>query len=238
MGKMKFKSLLAGASLVAAFAFSAGAATAATCAPAVSTDVAGSTTAVTITKIGNQGSLSIEATACAKTVDNPGAGGGDDLLDDLNAGLFDSFFTPAPFWELVGKVDADDGQEGDVDVTVSDYIDSGTWTANFMPEAVTELVVALKGGKQGAAAFLFKDLSSFTGPLGASLFEGTFDMALAGLVNDQDDGQAISNLTVAGVYVNRGGGAEVVIPLPAGLPLILTGLGALAAFRLRKRKAA
>lgn len=220
------KALMAGVAVAVPMALAAGNAQAASC-----TNIDGNTSAVTVTAVdGIIQTPSIESTACQGTSDNTGASDGDVVLDGLNDGTyFGGFFDAGTTWSLVGKVDADDGAVGDVDVSVSGYDPTGTWEADFSPYGVNNLVVALKGGKEGAALFLFQDI------LKGSVFAGTFDMGLAGLVNDKDKGQDISNLVVAGLYISDDPG-DFDVPVPASLPLLAAGLGLFGAISRRKAR--
>ncbi len=194
-----------------------------------------STTAVTLTEIDGSAFGPVDSNACEEFAGNIGAGS--TLIDGLNDGtFFAGEFDAGSIFTFAGKDEtaADNGADVEADV---DQV-SGDWSADFGTAVINNIVVALKGGKEGAALFLFKDLSE-----SGSTFAGTFDMFLAGLVNKQGDGQDLSNLSVAGIYVDLecppedpdcdGGGG--IVPLPAGLPLLLSAL-AVGGFVVRRKR--
>ncbi|WP_139170500.1 hypothetical protein [Lutimaribacter saemankumensis] len=187
-----------------------------------------SVSGATITKIGSTNvAPALAATACEDYAGNIGAGS--TFIDGLNAGtFFTGEFAAGTTWTFVGK---EDSSTDDPDITAQIGNTIGTWSADFDSLLVNNVIIALKGTQNGAL-FLFKGLNP-----SASYFEGGFDMTLAGLIaGGSGGGGGLSNLSVAGVYVSDPPGG--VIPLPAGLPLLLSAIGIGGLISRRKRKTA
>jgi hypothetical protein len=103
--------------------------------------------------------------------------------------------------------------------------ESGTWSVSGWGD-ITQAMAVIKAGNSFSAYLL--DMS-FTGgdwdtlgvePVGSGSTPGLSHFTLYKVVNDDPDGD-----------LN-------VVPLPAGLPLLVAGLGALGVLRMKKRKAA
>lgn len=181
----------------------------------------------------------VNASACETFLGNVGSGS--TFINGLNDGtFFGGMFDPGTTWVTAGKDETSGDNGADVEATVGQKV--GTWTADFGSDVLNTIVVALKGGKGGSKLFLFKDLVT-----AGSVFGGGYDMQKAGLVNNKGKGQNLSNLSVAGVFIKcdpqnpdcGDGGTGGTVPLPAGLPLLLTalGLGGFAARRAKKKSA-
>ncbi len=190
----------------------------------------------TLTKVDGVAYGPVDANACEEYAGNIGAGM--TLLNELNAGnVFTGEFAAGTMWTFAGKDETSGNSGADVEADVGSS--TGSWLANFAPAVLNNVVVALKGGQGGSVLFLFKEIAT-----AGSLFEGTFDMQAAGLVNKKGIGQDLSNLTVAGVFVKCAPNVQHcvppggVVPVPAGLPLILSALGVFGIVSSRKRKAA
>ena len=186
--------------------------------------------------------IKISASSCEGYMGNIGAGS--TLIEGLNNGdFFGGMFKPETKWTLAGKDDKAGDQDGNVEAQIGER--KGDWLADFGSKLMNTIVVAFHGGKNGSKLFLFKDLENV-----ASFFEGRFHMKKAGLRivtgTGEIKGQDLSNLSVAGTFVCYDeykecddGGTGGSVPLPAGLPLMLTvlGLGGFAARRARKKSA-
>ena len=184
--------------------------------------------------------VKITASSCENYMGNIGAS--TKLIDGLNDGnFFGGMFDPETEWTLAGKDEKSGDQGGNVEAQIGER--KGDWAADFGSKLMITIVVAFHGGKNGSKLFLFKDLANV-----ASFFEGRFHMKKAGLQimtgTGEIKGQDLSNLSVAGTYVCYSddkecddGGTGGAVPLPAGLPLMLTvlGLGGFAARRARKK---
>jgi hypothetical protein len=131
-------------------------------------------------------------------------------------------------WTYLGKDESGPvGDGGSVSAEINGT--SGNWTATFS-KAVDWFVLVFKGGQTE-----FDTKLALFDENGTS-FLGGFDTENLGLVNKKLEGQGLSNFQVAGVFVGNGGGVNGEIPVPAGLPLLLTamGLGGLISWRKRK----
>ncbi len=148
--------------------------------------------------------------------DFPDAGGKDgvdntSLLENLNAPT--SIFGDLGVFQIIGKNDTG-SNFGEVD------LDETSGSFNFtIVSAFSSFVVSLKSAN-GYFGFLFE------GGAAADTYAGLFSSMP----------QDLSHITYAGVpgTPGGGGGLDGVVPLPAGLPLIMTALGVLGVLRMRK----
>jgi hypothetical protein len=201
---MTVRTFLAAASVVALGAFSMGAASAATC-----------------TDLGIQdyalGDLSGANDGCALGTTN------NDTINPLQVNA-DSIFGGG--WTFAEK----SGGEEEVKVDVGFNAASGVWTvkSNFF-SLYKELLLVIKGGAADNilpntyVAYLFSSDDGTT---------GTYKSPFLNTKPDPDQVAGISHMSA--YYRGTGGGVVGPVPVPAGLPLLLSGI-AMAGFVARRK---
>lgn len=128
--------------------------------------------------------------------------------DGLDTGLFG-----INTWEEAARIDEPASSDGILSMTYAAGLKSGTWTVSSW-DGIAEAMLVVKGSN-GFIAYLIDITAGLTG-----------NWTTDALLNNGGQQPEISHLTL---YTT-----PAAIPLPAGLPLLLAGLGALALLRRRK----
>lgn len=130
-------------------------------------------------------------------------------------------------WTLLAKVDSPLTTSGSLTVTPAGGT-SGDWSWNAVGgwAPYTKVMAVLKGGPNFSAYLL--DLSQTSGTWNTS-----------GIATGSGEaGPALSHFSLYWATKDNGGGGGTVVPLPAGLPLLLSGVGVMAFVARRKARKA
>lgn len=207
-----------GAVLLGASLMVGGAASAATCAAAYTSNVTGNA--------GDANPLTNTNSGCFLGSTN------NDTLNPLQVNT-DGAFAPGA-WTFGGKVLENGVTSSGVFSIGSANVTGGTWSvaSNFFSQ-YSELLIVLKGGNGNInpddyVAYLIRAVDGVTGSY-ATPFKNA----------NNGNAATISHISY---YVrgngNGGGGGVPTVPLPAGMPLMLAGLGAMAFVARRKARKA